>query len=426
MQMIELITEINTRRAELQAAAGRGYAAAVAAMPQRRDAPDPRVEIPPGMLDALVAAGLVRPEARPALETHYCVAMPSMLAAQLRRQGGLEAKLFGARIELRKMPRLRQGLEALFALVADAGLQCSRALGAETPAALVDGRALGEMYTQCHFGRSMPMLYAYPGDLTLGRDPLPWIEARYVGPLVHELSHFHAAEVPAPANLHESLAAWIGSEAWPAQMWPEPGAEDALPGGAYFAAVGGWLARTIGEREVLRVQAGALDLRDALGAPCAEALRLYGFLPFLESGAPHLLSDAFQPARWWKLIDLHRDPALAAGFQQRLVAPLLEKAPPPGAPLQAQWNAALDALRWSDLPAWRDQPNGTDRKLLLRAEQALQVRTVREGLTFRAERRAPPGPLRLDRQHCELTAPWPAPDAVGAPAAFPVPPALCR
>ena len=424
--MIELIADILERRAELQLAAGRGYAAAVAALPHRREAADPEIGIPPGMLDALVAAGLARPQSRPALRAHYCVAMPSMLALQLRRAGGLEETLFGARIELRHMPRLRQGLESLFALVAGAGLSCARTLGAATPGALVDGRAWGEIYTKCHFGRSMPMLYAYPGDLTSARDPLPWIDARYVGPLVHELSHFHAQEVPAPANLHESLAAWIGSEAWPGQMWPEPGAEDALPGGASFAAVGGWLARTIGEAETLRVQAGALDLRDALGAPCAEALRLFGFLPFLETGAPHLLSDAFQPARWWKLIDLHRDPALAADFRRRLVAPLLEETPPPGAPLQAQWNAALDALQWPDLPAWRDPPNATDRKLAVRAEQGLQVRAVRSGMTFRAERQELPGPLRLDKRRCELTAPWPGPDAVGAPAAQPYPPALCR
>lgn len=423
--MIELIAEIVRRRAELQASAGRGYAAAVAVMPHQRDAPDPEIAIPPGMLDALIAAELVRPEARPALEAHYCVAMPAMLAAQLRRTGALEEKLFGARIELRRMPRLRQGLEALFALVADAGLSCTRSLGAATPAALVEGRAWREIYSKCHFGRSMPMLYAYPGDLTGERDPLPWIEARYVGPLVHELSHFHAPEVPAPANLHESLAAWIGSEAWPGQMWPEAGAEDALPGGAYFAAVGGWLARTLGEREALRVQAGALDLREALGAPCAEALRLYGFLPFLETGAPHLLSDAFQPARWWKLIDLHRDPLLAADFQRRLVAPLLEQTPSPGAALQAHWNAALDALQWPDLPAWGDAPNATDRKLAVRAEQALQVRAVRSGMTFRAERRELPGPLRLDARRCELTAPWPGPDAVGAPPSHPYPPSLC-
>ena len=39
------------------------------------------------------------------------------------------------------------------------------------------------------------MLYAYPGDLTdearAGRSALEWIDSRYVGPLVHELSHLH-------------------------------------------------------------------------------------------------------------------------------------------------------------------------------------------------------------------------------------------
>jgi len=424
--MIEFVAEIARRREELQGAAKRGYAAAVKGIPRKRPFEDPEIAIPPGMLDALIAAALVRPEAGPALEAHYCVAMPSMLADQLRRAGGSEEKLFGARIDLRRMPRLRAGLESLFALVASAGLQCDSVLGATTPAALADGRAWGEIYTKCHFGRSMPMLYAYPGDLVSDRDPLDWIESRYVGPLVHELSHFHAACVPAPANLHEALAAWIGSEAWPAQLWPEPGDEDTLPGGSFFAAVGGWIARAVGEPQALHVQAGLLDLRDALGAPCAEALRLYGFLPFLETGAPHLLSDAFQPARWWKLIDLHREPKLAHDFHERLVAPLLRSPPPAGEPLQQKWNAALDALSWRELPSFRDEPREIDRKLALRAERALHVRAVRSGMTFHSARESPPGPLQLDKDRCELRAPWPGADAVGAPPVFPFPPALCR
>src|SRR5205085_2390092 len=289
-------------------------------------------------------------------------------------------RLFGHRIALGRMPRLRAGLEALFALVSSCGLRCEKALGAASPRALLDGKTLGEIYSRCHFGSSMPMLYAYPGDLAEERDPREWIESRYVGPLVHELSHFLTENPPAPANLHEALAAFIGSEAWPAQLWPEPGAEDALPGGAYFAVVGGWIARAVGMEGVLRVQAGELDLRDALGAECAEALRLYGFLPFLETGAPHLLSDAFHPGRWWKLIDLHRDPPLAADFHRRLVDPLLrgEKVS------QRAWDGAVDALPWRELPAWREQPSALDHNLAQRAERALRVRTERRGLIFRA------------------------------------------
>jgi hypothetical protein len=421
--VLEFVSRIVRRRQELQDAAARGYAQAVKALPRTRDAADPAVEIPAGMLDALIAAELARPQSRAALETHYCVAMPAMLATQLRKAGGVEERLFGARLQLRRMPRLREGLDRLFANVSDAGLDCSSVLGAPSPAALADGQSWAEIYTKCHFGRSMPMLYAYPGDLVENdRDPLDWIESRYVGPLVHELAHFRAADPPAPANLHEALAAWIGSEAWPAQLWPDPRAEDALPGGAYFAALGGWIARAVGDKEALRVQAGALDVRDALGAPCAEALRLYAFLPFLETGAPHLLSDAFHPARWWKLIDLHRDPPLRDHFQQTLVEPLLRT----GAGRQAEWDEALDALDWRELPSWRDEPREIDRNLAQRAERALQVRARRNGLSFRAEREQPPGPLALDRVRCELTAPWPGPDAVGAPPAYPYPPPLCR
>jgi|1185.fasta_scaffold01989_2 hypothetical protein len=375
----------------------------------------------PGMLEALVAAEVARPEAEPVLRQHYCVTMPEMLRRQLQGDG-VERNLFGARLSLSRMPRLRAALEAAFSRVADAGLSCAECLGAPSPAALVEGRTFGEVYAGCHFGSSMPMLYASPADLAemAARDPLAWIETRYVGPLLHELSHFHAVEPPAPANLHEALAAWIGSEAWPAQVWPEAGALDAIPGAAHFAAVGGWIARTVGPRAALRIQAGALDLRDALGRPCAEALRLYGFLPFLETGAPHLLSDAFRPGRWWKLIDLWREATVARDFHDRLVAPLLAG----GAARKQAWDEALDALAWCELPAWRDPPNAIDRDLAARADRALRVRTMRRGQGFVAARADPPGPMVLDREACELQAPWNTPDAFGAPPVFPWPPSL--
>jgi len=407
--IFETALAVVARRAELQAAA-------------RATAPELDIEIPAGMLDALVAAGLARPQSRAPLQQHYCVIMPQMLRHQLSSRGTPEERLFGFRLQLSRLPRLRSGLERLFALAADCGLSCAKVLGAPTPAALADGRTLGEVYSGCHFGRSMPMLYAYPGDLAGERDPAVFVERRYVGPLVHELSHFLAAEPPAPANLHEALAAFIGSEAWPEQLWPGGDAEDALPGGAWFAAVGGWLARSIGLDGALRLQAGELDLRDALGGPCAEALRLYGFLPFLETGAPHLLSDAFQPGRWWKLVDLHRDRALAADFARRFVEPLLRGEPG----TQRAWDAALDALQWPELPSWNDAPADLDRNLAARADRALRVRAERSGMSFRAVRREPPGPLQLDRNRCELRAPWPGPDAVGAPPVHPYPPPLSR
>jgi hypothetical protein len=380
-----------------------------------------QVRLPAGMIEALVAAELVRPQRREVLRAHYAGSMPALLARQIEARSGSEGRVFGAVLRLRRLPRLRAALEALFGRVAEAGLGCAACLGAATPAELVEGRTLAEVYAGCHFGGSMPMLYAYPADLAAaeGRDPLEFIDARLVGPLVHELSHFHAQEPPAPANVHEGLAAYIGSRVWPAQICPEEGGEDAIPGTAWFAALGGWIARGIGEREALRAQAGALDLRQALGPACAEALRLYGFLPFLQSGAPHLLSDAFHPARWWKLIDLHRDGDLSADFHRRFVEPLLagESA------REEDWNAALDALAWPGLPAWRDAPGPVDHQLAALARRALGVRVERRGGTFLA-RRAEPS-LTLDRLACELRADQGGPDALGAPPAFPWPPALC-
>jgi len=427
--LIDLVHSVLSRRAALQTGIARGYAAALAC---KRLRPGPRApgELPAGMLEALTVAGLLRGGA---LDSHYLDSMPDQLAAQLRGAGGVEERLFSARLDLRRMPRLREALERLFALVAGAGVRCERALGAATPRALVAARpTLAELYAACHFGRSMPMLYAYPGDLGedawRGRSPAELIEARYVGPLIHELSHLHPLDpdlVPAPANLHEALAAWIGSEAWPEQVFPARGGEDAIPGAPWFAAVGGFVALRIGSAEAIRAQAGELDLRDPLGAACVEAMRCYGWLAFLESGAPHLLSDAFHPERWWKLIDLHRDSRIARPFHDAHVEPLLREIPAPATPLRARWDGALDALTWQELPAWRDEPTEADDALALRAVRALHVRTERVGRTFRAARAEPPGAIVLDDQSCVLRAPWPGCDAVGAPPQHPYPPALC-
>ncbi|HEX9603260.1 MAG TPA: hypothetical protein VF973_05855 [Myxococcales bacterium] len=427
--MIELVQSVLSRRAALKEGIARGYAAALERQPLR-PGPEIRAELPAGMLEALTIAGVLRGNAA---DRHYLEAMPGQLAAQLRGRGGPEERLFSARLDLRWLPRLRHGLERLFALVSDAGIACRPALGAATPRDLVVARpTLGHLYASCHFGRSMPMLYAYPGDLAedawRGRGPEELIDARYVGPILHELSHLHALDpdlVPAPANVHEALAAWIGSEAWEEQAFPAPGGEDAIPGAPWFAAVGGFLALRIGAREAIRAQAGALDLRGPLGARCVEALRCYGWLGFLETGAPHFLADAFHPERWWKLIDLHRDPRLSQAFQVEYVEPLLHSVPAPGTPLRARWDAALDALAWPELPAWNDAPAGADDALALRAVRALHVRTEVAGRSFRTVRVRPPGTLALDVRECLLRAPWPAADAVGAPPRHPYPPSLC-
>jgi len=379
--------------------------------------------IAPGMVEALVAAEILRPSARESLRAHYGGAMPALLARQLRAETGVERAVFGTPLRLARMPRLASALEALYANVAGAGLSCARHLGAPTPRALVEGRTLSEVYAGCHFGGSMPMLYAYPADLSGAGEgePLALIDSTLVGPLVHELSHLRTQEPPAPANVHEGLAASIGSAAWPAQICPEHGELDAIPGAGWFAALGAWIARAIGERDALRVQAGVLELREALGPAGAEALRLYGFLPFLERGAPHLLADAFHPARWWKLIDLHRDPALASGFHRRLAEPLLAGGPA----REGEWNDALDALAWRDLPSWRDAPCDADERLASIARRSLRARTVRKGQSFKVAALPQALALTVDADACELRAPFDGLDALGAPPEFPFPPALC-
>ena len=468
LSLCALADRVVARRARLQGSVAEGYQQALARQGALRAGPSIAPRIPSGMEEALCIAGeLGRPTG--ALDLHYTHAMPSRLAEQLRGAAEPAARLFATRLHLSRMPRLRAALEALFALVADAGLDCRRALGAASPLALLAERpTLGDLYASAHFGRSMPMLYAHAGEpasLPRALSPEQWVDARYTGPLLHELAHLHPLDealVPAPGNLHEALAAWLGSEAFPEQLFPrapsgpgDPGGLDALPGGPWFAAVGAWLSRSLGPRDAIRAQAGALDLRDRLGAGCAEALRLYGWLAHLESSAPHLLATAFAPQRWWKLVDLHRDPQLAAEFHAAHTAPLLSGPPPQtGTRLQQQWDAALDAIPWSALPAWSEPPGPEDEKLARRACRALGVRTILRGASFRVERSEPPpfvdereraaaaggtagsalpggagglsaGPLSLELAAGLLRAGFPGPDAVGAPPEHPFPPALC-
>lgn len=462
LSLCALAGRVVERRASLQRGVTEGYAAALSALHQTRPGPALTARIPDGMAEALcIAAELGRPSSVLALDHHYQRTGPGQLAQQLCADGPAAshdaacARLFGARLDLARMPRLSAGLEALFALVSGAGLDCAPTLGAATPQRLITALpTLGDLYATVHFGRSMPMLYGYVGDLAAAPrdlDLTSWIDARYTGPLLHELSHLHPLDpllVPAPGNLHEALAAWLGSEALPEQMAPrassgpeDPGGLDALPGGPWFAAVGAWVARACGAEGAIRAQAGAADLRDLLGPECAEALRLFGWLGHLDTSAPHLLADTFQADRWWKLVDLHRDPALAREFHALHVAPLLSAPPPPmGTGLTARWAAALDALQWPDLPAWRDEPSAHDHALAARAVEALTVRSVRMGMSFRAQRQAPPpflvgaggeqrrtegvGPLSLDVRACRLRSGHAARDAVGAPPHHPYPPAL--
>src|SRR5207248_10436710 len=105
--MIALVHSVLKRRARLQQGIARGYAAALEREP-RRPGPEIRAELPAGMREALTIAGVLRGDGA---DPHY-----------------LEARL-----DLRWLPRLRDALERLFALVADAGVSCRVALGAATP-----------------------------------------------------------------------------------------------------------------------------------------------------------------------------------------------------------------------------------------------------------------------------------------------------
>src|SRR5207302_6282178 len=113
VDLIRLVRAVLSRRAALEEGIARGYAQALGRLPPR-PGPEIAAELPSGMLEALTVAGLLRDDA---VDRHYLELMPAQLAAQLRGRGP-EERLFAARLDLRRLPRLREGLERLFALVA--------------------------------------------------------------------------------------------------------------------------------------------------------------------------------------------------------------------------------------------------------------------------------------------------------------------
>lgn len=389
-----------------------------------------RVPMPRSMREHLLTALILRDD--PELEAHYTKRMPAALEEQLSGRDPVRVRLFHGPLALGRMPRLARALEALWDRVAAAGVAPALALGAPTPAALLTARpTLAALFGECYWGRLMPLLYAYPGDLAemesavaAGASAAELVDAHLVGPLVHELSHLLPADpdrVPAPAHLHEAVAGWLGTRVWPAQSWPGPGDGDALPGAPWLVYLGAWLARIVGDDALIRAQAGVASLDDLLGPACAVALRALAWQDQLARWGYALLGDAFAPAPWLKLLDLHRDPVRAADFAREHVEPLLALAPAEAASAP-RLAATLEAMPWSTLPAWHESPMPADETLLADALAAQCVRAVRVGNTMRA--RVEPATVTLELAACLATRDGPR-DALRAPLAFPIPPSVC-
>ena len=358
----------------------------------------PTLSIPPtlaGTLAAAIALEEKEGSGRGALlESHYLDLMPRLRVTQLATLAEPEHTLFhtplgeGGRWHL---PRLTGAVESLYAQL---GADGERALGEPTAAAFIAARpTLAHLYERTLYGRLMPLLYGYPGDLAvltraLTVEGLPLtaaLDRHFAAPLVHELAHLAAdRDALTPPYLDECVAGHLGVRAFPEFAFPSEDSVDALYHTYWLAQVGQALVRCFGD-DVLRAHAGALAWQEAIGAPLVETAARLGWQEYRRTRAPHFLSDTNHPAPWLKLIFLARA----------------------GEPLDAFADlAALDAVPWSAIAV--PPEDARDRQILVDALRMMCVEGTRAGPRpddpLRARRRSPP-PITIDLDACEVRSP---------------------
>jgi hypothetical protein len=337
------------------------------------------------------AAALEAAEPSPAgaaLALHYCQGMPRMRAGQLAPDAP-HAALFHTPLDWASLPRLAGAIDRLYQLLdgaAEGG--GARALGDPSPAAFRAARpTLAALYDGCYYGRFMPLLYGYPGDLAAmaaelagGATVEEVIDRRLAAPLAHELSHLRPGR-PAlqPPYLDECVAAHLGLTILPELLLPAPGADNALFGAPWLTQVGQALSRAFGAGRVLAAHAGLCRWDEAIGAPLVEAAARIGWAEHRAARTLHFLPSAQRPEPWLKLI------FLAAA----------------GAPLDGHTLDSLAALPFRDVPAGPEAP--ADRALLGDALRAMCLCNLSISNTFRVTRRAPAGPIAIDLDACRVS-----------------------
>jgi hypothetical protein len=262
-------------------------------------------EVPRPLARLLAASFLVEDDEHAArLKQHYLALMPAMREEQLR------APLFHAPLPWPELPRLSAGIDALFALLAEAGLP-ARVLGCDSPAALRDSApTLAALYPRTHYGALMPLLYGFPADLRhLEQAPgtlAERIDRFLAGPILHELLHFdRAREAIFPGYLDECVTGWLTVRLEPGFAFRADG-EGPVFAAHWFSQVGLAIERAIGLRALVRAHAGAAPWPEALAAKLAER----GWADLRENRWLHFLADPYAPQPWLELIlDGGRDPS---------------------------------------------------------------------------------------------------------------------
>jgi len=348
----------------------------------RPEAHPMRLRFPSPLRRVLSRALAVTDDAR--VRMHYTDLMPRMRVTQIASTDEPAAALMHTQLDWAQLPRFSRALDALFATLDAAGIDCERPLGAESADALrAQTPTLAELYTRTHYGACMPLLYGYPADLTYfvarGADTHATIDRYLTAPFVHELCHLGRDREALPVHLDECVAGWLGVHVWPEFAYPAPGEDNAIYAAPWLAQIGQAIVRAFGVTPVLRGHSGAATWRDVLPATFIDAAARLCWNDWLSRQTLHFLSDTFAPRPWIAL-------ALAAGANISLAEHTLE---------------SLAALPLATLELRAD--DAFDRAIVEDALRAMCLRTMQTAGTFRTQSAVPDAPIDIDAHACRVS-----------------------
>jgi len=278
----------------------------------------------PAQLRAFASHAMVaEPDIAETIRVHYALEMPRQRAAQLANTG---APLLHHPLAWHRLPRMRDAVERLFAVLQEHGV-AHGVLGFSTPRALFgDAPSLARLYERTHYGGAMPLLYGSPADLAyferrgaeLGLDRDGVIDRYLVAPVLHELCHFGRDREALPPHLDECIGGWLAVHVWPEFAYPVAGHDDAIYAAPWLAQVGQAFARAFGITNLVRAQAGELAWEAALGPEVVEELVRAAWTDWRARRTLHFLSDTFDPDPW-VMHALARGVAADPGFDRQIV-----------------------------------------------------------------------------------------------------------